>query len=44
MGFMDIFVKPEENKEVSQQQQSVKQQTIVQSQSTSVQQQAPTAT
>ena len=32
MGFMDIFVKPEENKEVSPQQQSVKQQTLVQSQ------------
>lgn len=31
MGFMDIFVKPEENKDVSQQ-QSVKQQTTVQSQ------------
>ena len=44
MGFMDIFVKPEENKEVSPQQQSVKQQTQVQSQSTSVQQQTPTAT
>ena len=44
MGFMDIFVKPEENKEVSPQQQSVKQQTPVQSQSTSVQQQTVTAT
>ena len=32
MGFMDIFVKPEENKEVSPQQQSVKQQPPVQSQ------------
>ena len=32
MGFMDIFVKPEENKEVSPQQQRVKQQTPVQSQ------------
>ena len=32
MGFMDIFVKPEENKEVSPQQQSITQQTPVQSQ------------
>ena len=36
MGFMDIFVKPEENKEVSPQQQSVKQQATVQSQSETV--------